>query len=243
MFHQVDLIDNHSPMTFIHEFLDKWVRWAGRPVEVTIDMERSFAGQEFATAMGEVGIAVSPIAGQAHWQHGKIERHNGIIKEMLQKVVAEGNVVGSDEMRWACLETVGAKNSLIREHGFSPNQLLFGRELRCFGELEENGEPCSFHFSEGDKRSVAARRMKFRHAARQSFVQVQASHMLARTVRNRTRAWKEPQIGDRCFFFREVRRKGQSGMSAVWQGPALVVGVQGQSSYWVVFGGRCYLVA
>lgn len=85
--------------------------------------------------------------------------------------------------------------------------------------------------------------MRYRHEAKQQYIKAQASHMLARAARNRTRPWTEAQIGDRCFFFREVRRKGVVGAVPTWVGPGLVVGVQGKANYWVAVGGRCFLVA
>ena len=136
-----------------------------------------------------------------------------------------------------------AKNMLVREHGFSPAQLVFGKEPRLYGEIEANGEPCGFHFSAGEPGTQLAKRMRFRTQSRQAYVNALASAMLSQTARNRTRPWKEPQIGDRCFFFREVRSKHTKGVVKKWLGPALVVGVQGQSNLWVVFGGKCFLVA
>ena len=243
MYHQVCLIEDHSPKTFVKNFFDRWIQWAGNPGEITIDMERGFGSQEFASAMGEAGIHVYSIAGQAHWQHGKIERHGAILKDMMSRTIVQADVHGKHRLEWVCVEVAMAKNSLIREHGFSPSQLVFGRDPRCYGELVENGEPCSFHLSVGDRRSQIAQRMRYRHIARQEFIKSQSNEMLNRTARNRTRSWKEPSIGDRCFFYREVRKKGVSGKFPCWQGPALVVGIQGQSNYWVVFGGRCFLVA
>ena len=243
MFHQVHPVHDHSPQTFVRVFMDGWIKWAGPPGEISIDMETGFGGKTFAQLMGEAGALVVPIAGQAHWQHGKIERHGAILKDMLIKVCNERDVTDKEAMAWACTEVTNAKNALIREHGFSPSQLVFGRDPRCFGELEENGEVCAFHPQIGDKNSVVARRMRFRHVARLAFIQSQASQMLNRTARNKTCKWEEPQIGDRCFFFRQVRKKGQPGVFSVWQGPGLVVGIQGQSNYWIVFGGRCFLVA
>ena len=243
MFHQVSWIGGHSPDVFVRALVEGWIKWAGTPGEISVDMERGFGAPEFVQEMGRVGSVVVAIAGQAHWQHGKIERHGQTVKDMMKRIVQQSNIKGPLEMSWAAIEACGAKNSLVREHGFSPNQLLFGKEPRCYGEIEENGEPCAFHFDVGDGASQVAKRMKYRHQARQAYIESQASQMLNRTARNKTRPWLEPQIGDKCFFFREVIRKDQKGKKPCWLGPGLVVGIQGQSNYWVVFGGRCYLVA
>jgi hypothetical protein len=242
MYHQVTYLKRHTPESFRHGLFEFWVRWAGTPEEVTVDLETGFVSKEFVQALGEAGIQLAPIAGQAHWQNGKIERHGAILKEMMKKTIQQTEASGEEELTWLGIEITGAKNSLIREHGFSPSQLLFGREPRYYGEIVRNGEPCSFHFEVGNSGSQVARRMRFRYNARQSFVQAQASEMLNRTARNKTRPWVDPQIGDTCFFFRELRKKGLKGKQPSWLGPSLVVGKQG-NNLWVVFGGRCYLVA
>ena len=243
MYHQVAYLKAHTAENMQTAVMEQWVAWAGTPLEISVDMERSLVSREFVDCMGQAGVVVIPIAGQAHWQHGKIERHGGILKDMIGKVVLDAKPVGEEQMRWVGIEVTGAKNMLVREHGFSPSQLLFGREPKAFGELIENGEPCALHFSAGDRETQIGRRMKYRVSARKAYVKVQASELLNRTARNKTRQWHEPQIGDRCFFFREVKKKGIPGKVPQWLGPALVVGLQGQSNLWVVFGGRCYLVA
>ena len=243
MYHQLHVLKNHSQESFGVAVLEYWVRWAGRPTEISVDMERGFVGDGFVSLMGQAGISVVSIAGQAHWQHGKIERHGSIIKDMLKRMIEQTQAHGEEELIWVAQEACAAKNTLIREHGFSPAQLVFGREPRLVGELDANGEPCAYHFDAGVQGSQLARRLKFRYHARQSFIHAQSASMLNRTARNRTRPWVEPKVGDKCFFFRQVKKKGQSGLVDCWRGPALVVGVQGQSNYWVVFGGRCYLVA
>ena len=243
MYHLVSRIENHSPDTFINVFFRDWVKWAGNPMEVTIDLESGLGGQAFATALGESGIQVVPIAGQAHWQHGKIERHGGVLKDMLRKVLIQNDCHDAEQVGWMANEVTMAKNMLAMKHGYFPSQLLFGREPRLYGEIEENGEPCGFHFGVGDRGTQLAKRLKFRNEARQGYIQAQAKHMINQTARNKTRPWKEPQIGDRCFFFRETKIKGSKGVHKRWLGPALVVGVQGQSNLWIVFGGRCFLVA
>ena len=243
MYHSVTLIPDHSPEAFCRVFFQDWVKWAGRPIEVSIDLERGFGSQLFSETLGEAGISVVPIAGQAHWQHVGVERHGAIMKDMLGKVITEQDVKTPEELAWAANEVSMAKNILIREHGFSPAQLLFGKEPEPFGEIEENSETCCYHFSVGEKGSQLAKRMRYRTHAKQAFVNAQAQEMLNRTARNRTRPWSEPQIGDKCFFYREVRKKGVPGTQKRWLGPALVVGIQGQSNVWVVFWGKCFFVA
>lgn len=152
MYHQVHYVLNHRPETLQNAIYEGWIRWAGYPLELSVDLEGGFISQSFVETMSRGGIMVTPVAGQAHWQHGKIDRHGSTLKDMILRVVKQTGVVGKDHMTWVGIEAAMAKNSLIREHCFSPAQLLFGKESRLFGELEENGQPCAFHFDVGNPR-------------------------------------------------------------------------------------------
>lgn len=124
MYHQVTLIPNHSPEAFVKVFHEYWAKWAGRPLEVSIDLDRGFGSKRFAEAVGEGGTHVAPIAGQAHWQHGKVERHG--IKDTLAKVLTQADAHGVEAVGWAANEVTHCKTALIREHGFSPGHALLG---------------------------------------------------------------------------------------------------------------------
>jgi hypothetical protein len=236
MYHSVARIADHSPEALWEGFQNHWVNVLGPPKEVTVDQERGFIGPGFVDPVSKMGSLVTSIAGQAHWQNGKSERHGSIVKEMVRKTVVQSGAVGEDEMKEVGKECVVAKNSLVREHGFSPEQLVFGKEIHKEGELWANGEPVAYHFEVGERGSRLARLVKFRYEARCAFVKAQSQDMLNRTVANRTRPWKEPRIGQTVFFYRENRKVMVSG----WIGPALVVGLQGNSNVWLTYGSRCF---
>ena len=200
------LIDDHTPESCVAHFMNFWVKWAGKPLEVSIDLETGLGSREFALALGEGGISVVPIAGQAHWQHEKIERHGSILKDMLGRVISQLGVHEGDRLGWVADEVTMAKNMLVREHGFSPSQLLFGREPRAFGEIEENGEPVAYHPTVGDRGTRVALRMRMRVEARQAFVTSQSKPMVMQTARNKTRPWNELVIGV-SFTGSSVRRE------------------------------------
>ena len=207
MYHTACLLENHSPEQLLQSFQNNWSNAFGMPREVVIDQERGFVGPGFVDIFQQACSLVTSIAGQAHWQHGKIERHNGILKEMCKRVVNATQTTGPGEMSSLVRECTSAKNALIREHGFSPEQLVFGREMAKDGELVANGEVVSCHFTAGDRGSRIARLMKYRYESKKAFVEAQTQLVLEQTVNNRTRPWKEPKIGDLCFFYRENRTR------------------------------------
>ena len=240
-YHLIELLRDHSPVELHRAFDRGWCKWAGPPLRASVDMEGGFQGHEFWHEVGKAGTSLSAIGGTAHWQQGKIERHNQTIKDMLHKTIRHTQPKGREEMRKLAREVAWAKNSLVREHGWSPVSLVFGREPRVYGELHQGGNPASYHPSVGDPASDVASRMRFRYHAKMEFVRSQARQMLLRTAHNRTRRLPVPKIGQLVFFWRaENHRKTDS--QSKWVGPGYVVGIQDRNA-WVACGGRCFLVA
>ena len=237
-FHVLELLRDHSPLELNKAFDRAWSKWAGPPLQVTVDFEGGFRGKEFWTKVSEAGSTLVSIAGTAHWQAGKVERHNQTVKDMLRTVVRQTNPKGRESMRAVARETVWAKNTLVREHGWAPVALVFGKEPRVYGELHSQGEPHAFHPRVGDPDSEVAKRMQYRYHAKLEYVKSQARQMLARTAHNRVRKITNPKVGQLVFFWRGERKKEPSR----WVGPGYVVGIQG-SNAWVAVSGRCFLVA
>ena len=237
-YHIIELLRDHSPSELNKAFDRAWARWAGPPLRVTVDFEGGFRGREFWSGVSEAGTSLVSIAGTAHWQAGKVERHNLTIKDMLRTVIRQTSAKGREELKLIGRETCWAKNSLVREHGWSPMALVFGKEPRVYGELHSQGEPSSFHPRVGDPESELARRMRYRYHAKLEYIKAQARQMLARTAHNRVRKISSPKVGQLVFFWRAERKREPSR----WIGPAYVVGLQGHNA-WVAIGGRCFLVA
>ena len=170
-----------------------------------------------------------------------IHDHFSIRKDMIYRTIRQLQVKGRDSMRSLSREVCWAKNSLTREHGWSPVALVFGREPRVYGELHQDGNPTGFHFDVGEADSDVATRMRFRYHAKMEFIKSQARNMLLKTAHHRTRKIAEPQVGQLVFFWRADRSKARDSQSK-WVGPGYVVGRQGHNA-WISCGGRCFLVA
>ena len=52
-----------------------------------------------------------------------VERHNAVLDECLQKTITDTKCDPEVGLGWA----VSAKNSLFNNHGFTPDQLTYGR--------------------------------------------------------------------------------------------------------------------
>ena len=228
-YHIVELLRDHSPAELLRGFDRAWMKWAGPPLRATTDLEGGFQGREFWEAVGESGCSLSAIAGTAHWQQGKIERHNRTVKDMIINTIRHTQARGREEMRKLAREVACAKNSLVREHGWSPMALVFGREPRMYGELHHNGNPGSYHPSVGEKHSDVAIRMRYRYHANLEYIRSQARQMLLKTAHHRTRRLPIPKIGQLVFFWRDQGSKKRESQSK-WVGPGYIVGLQDKNA-------------
>ena len=241
-FHMVGYVDDHSPQTLRKVLDDSWCVCAGIPCRISIDLEGVFASQDFWKQVSEWGCPIIPIAGTAHWQAGKIERHNQTIKTMMEHIIRHGNVQGLSDMKKVAREAVQAKNELTREHGWSPNILVFGREPRAYGEFHREGNPHYYHPNVGTPGTDVAKHVKYRYRARIAFMKHQVKQMLNRSLEQRTRSFFQPEQGQMVFLWRHAKFRRKQHPASNWIGPGFVVGVQGTNA-WVTCGGRCFLVA
>ena len=62
-------------------------------------------------------------AAESQWSNGITERHNAILENMLNKITEEVNCSLEVALSWA----LSAKNSQQNHYGYSPYQLVFGR--------------------------------------------------------------------------------------------------------------------
>lgn len=104
MYQTVGLIQDHYPKSLLEVFRDNWMNTCGPPEELSIDQERGFIGPLFSDTLQEMGVKVNSIAGQAHWQHGRIERHIGILKDMMSRAVKHIQTSGPEQMEIMCRE-------------------------------------------------------------------------------------------------------------------------------------------
>lgn len=90
----------------------------------------------------------------AHWRMALAERHGAVLKLMLMKIVKEKTIIGLDEMQSAVVAATSARNLQARVSGYSPMQLVFGRENPIPGNLMDTLENGYMHFQLTDPMST-----------------------------------------------------------------------------------------
>ena len=219
--HMVDTVTRYSVAARVNnkgapEIMEKvfksWVAVFGRPHTFVSDNGGEFVNETFNQACSLLNIRIKTSPAESPWCNGVVERHNGILGRMIESVTEEVGCSVDIAIAWS----VHAKNSLNNTYGFSPHQLVFGRNPRVPGILNETVSLPTLNDEDVEK--VVCDHLNALTLARQKFVELEASDMLKRTLKQRVypNANRKYYSGDIVYFKREKKK--------FWYGPAVVVG-------------------
>ena len=150
---------------------------------------------------------------ESPWSNGLVEKHNGIVGEVVSKILEEINCSVEVALCWA----INAKNSLQNIFGFSPYQLVFGRNPNLPSVFTDK-----LPALEGVTGSLLiSNHLNALHRAREEFIKLEASEKLRRAIKAKTRTHNDIRYlpGDEVFFKRENEKR--------WRGPSRVIGQDG----------------
>ena len=225
-------------------FMSTWGRTFGVPEMVVVDQGREFLG-EFATKLNQGGCIIRTIGARSPWQQGRTERHGGLAKGVLEKVVDQ--VVPGSLSEWkSCVHAVEfAKNRLFNKSGFSPAQRQLGSNVRLPGSLtgEDVFDSSLVRDAGGEE---VQRRLQMKEVAMEAFIKHSTEEGIRRASRARPRVTMRVQAGDKVFVFRKPiqRKRGNQTETrkAVWCGPGVVVLEEGANA-WVSMRGEMWKCA
>ena len=126
-----------------------------------------------------------------------------------------------------------ARNVLLRTHGFSPYQHVFGRDPElAFDVLVPGADVAAVTMPVIDRPS--ARATQIRQAAQQAFVECQDDKAMP-WQQDRVRG-ESFQIGDQVAFWRKGKGRGMKHGHARWHGRAVILALcPGSKNVWVAY--------
>ena len=224
-------------------FMRSWVRVFGMPELVVCDQGREFMSS-FCRKVNEGGAIVRTIGARAPWQQGRTERHGGLAKGMLKRVVDQVSPTSYEEWVTCVYEVESAKNRMFNRSGFSPTQRQIGMNVRIPGSLASDDQ-----FDVVTQRSTASsdlqRLMSIREAAQEAFLKHSTQEAVKRAEQARPRIMRDFHPGEAVFVYRKpLPRKGggQDGRVAQWCGPGTVV-LQEGPNVWIAMRGEMWKCA
>lgn len=224
-------------------FMRSWVRTFGMPEMVVCDQGREFMNS-FCRRVDESGAIIRTIGARSPWQQGRTERHGGLAKGMLKKVVEQIGPSNYDEWVTCVYEVESAKNRMFNRSGYSPAQRQIGMNVRIPGSMASD-DP----FDAVSQRSTASadiqRLLSIREAAQEAFVKHATQESIKRASRARPRVVRDFSAGEAVFVYRKpLPRKGggPTGRTATWCGPGTVVMQEGPN-LWIAMRGEMWKCA
>ena len=185
----------------------------GPPKKFLVDNGGEFHNDEFRSLCEIVNIRICTTAGESPWSNGIVERHNATLGFSVQKMIDDLKCDLSLAVAWA----VSAKDALHNVNGFSPNELVFGKNPN-FPAVESN-KPAL----QGKTASeIVACNLNAMHAACQAFIKSESAEKLRRASHHQTRTYSDVKyfIGNIVYY---KRNNGNE-----WKGPGTVIGQDGQ---------------
>ena len=207
---QALVVSNKRKETIVEAVIKGWVSTFGVPGRILSDNGGEFNNREMQDMAENLNTEVLTTAAESPWSNGICERHNAVIGGMVTKMMHDS----SDDIDTALAWAINAKNSLHNVYGFSPAQLVFGRNPNIPTVLNDK-----LPALEGKTQSeVVAKNLQAKHEARKAFIECEASEKIRRALRHNTRdvTTQEYLPGEKVYYKRID--------SAYWRGPAEVIG-------------------
>lgn len=159
-----------------------WFLWAGPPSRLYFDAAGEFLAESWKTFLQRENI-FHKLSAQA-WQRGRVERHGGIIKEMLDRMNQQMPIKSETEFDQCLHECFRAKNSLSNHKGYSSEQAVLGRASKLPASVVSDEDSPSHVLASSDQEEGIAFRAALgrRTAARESFLQCENSRALKRAL-------------------------------------------------------------
>ena len=218
-------------------YRQSWTKPYGRPRFIKFDASRCNLGQHFIDALERDGTTPLDIPGEAHEQIGDVEVQGRHFEDMLQRILDQYQPEDYDAWLECVDMTVEAKNMLMRRGGYSPYQLVLGRDPGIPGDdllSSDNPNPIANGAILED--DLAARANKIRLLARQAALECADSKAARISLNTRPRPLREFRNGDQVAVWRRGRGIPGKRGRARWRGPGIVAGAAG-GNYWVAMPG------
>lgn len=207
------LVPNKKPETIVQAVMSHWIRVFGTPKKFLTDNGGEFVNSLLTDLADKMNINLKTTAAESAWSNGICERHNAVIADLVYKIQADVKCSLELAIPWA----IAAKNALTNVYGFSPNQLVFGKNIN-FPAVYTDKLPAE---NSADTNQLILRHLRALHSARQAFIAQESCEKLRRALNKQTRTFSNVtyQNGDSVYYKRQNRQS--------WQGPAKVLGKDG----------------
>ena len=203
----------------VQAIVDKWIMGLpyGPPKQIISDNGLEFVNSKMASMCETFGIKHITSGAYSPFQNGLNERNHFTCDQIMEKVMDGDKDISFEE---ALAQAVYTRNMMLNVHGYSPAQILTGKQPRLPGATADNAPPADN--IEVDSRAVQ-KSVNLMHKTRQAWTQADNSNRLREAMKAQESHLDKFETGDNvCYKF---------GKDSRWHGPGKVVGQENKIIY------------
>ena len=206
-FSAASIVSSKHKEVIVATIMKQWVATIGKPKSLFSDNGGEFNNELLRDIAELLDCKVITTAAFSPRSNGIVERHNAVTESMILKIVHETKCSVENALVWA----VSAKNSLHNNLGYSPNQLVFGRNPNLPSVL--TAKPPALRTVTPSE--LIAEHLNALHTARRAFIQSESSNKLKTALQRQTRdvTTKVFNNGDHVYYKSPDHKK--------WRGPGV----------------------
>ena len=222
------IVKSKEASEIVKAFTLKWLPTYGKVDRIITDNGGEFSNEEMREVASNLNIELLTTGAYSPWQNGIVERNHYSTDLIIKSVMRDYPKMSLEvAIAWA----VTAVNSMTNVRGFSPYQLVFGKQIKLPNILED--PPPAWEEPERSKTLLDT--LQAIHAARESYIKAERCDRIKRALRAKIRIndtiYKN---GDIVYF----KKEGEDS----WRGPAKVV-FQDSKVIFLRIGGIYYRVS
>ena len=202
--HAATRLTSRNPSEVFEALRLCWLQNFGFPLRLAVGDDGTFKA-EFDEKMSAGGTYLDVIPGEAHYKLGVIERHNGTLRMLLERIVDSMPCTDADDIDLAIVSALQAKNSATWSSGRPPYIAAFGKIPRVGTDLLSDPRA----LISGSSRSEAQQQSALmRCEALKAIAEASASSTLRRALLRKTsqQLQLEPQPGSLLAYWRWTTR-------------------------------------
>ena len=215
-FMAAEVIKNKEPETIIKALSKRWIREGpGIPSKgLFMDNGGEFKNSKLIEVASKLGLSLNFTAAHSPWSNGKNERNHFTCDQTIHKLLEENPRVSLEE---AVSHAVEAKNLQITKSGFSPRQLMYGKQGIIPGISEGNPVSMDMAVESDSFRNEFVTRQR----AEEIYRRIDSNERLQKCISQRIQGYSDAKYkeGDIVLFKEENKCR--------WSGPAKVVLMDG----------------
>ncbi len=226
----------------ISNIINMWFSWAGAPAEMVVDSGTEFQSDEFQEFVQKYNVKLITTAPEAHYQHGKAERHGAVLQHMLKSFDPEHTIGSYQDLQKALFWCVQAKNANSIRKGYAPEVLVLGKHTRMPGSIcSDELLPAHLLADSETAQGISFRKqLAFRESARKAFFSADNDIAIRKSFLRRSHPLqKQYSPGEWVMVWRE----GKGAYQGYWQGPMRIVVQESAQVIWTTMASKLFRTA